>query len=193
MSETKNVLIVGVGGQGVITASEILSKVGMVSGYDVKKSEIHGMSQRGGSVSSHIRFNKKKVYSPVTPKGEVDYLLSFEKLEGLRWVDFLKEDGLAIVNDYRWDPMPVSSGKMEYTPEVVEKIKERKKSIIYKATEDATELGNIRVTNMILLGTLARQLPFEVDVWHSVIKERFPEKFVEINIKAFKHGYTKEN
>ncbi len=192
MSETLSVLIVGVGGQGVITASEIVSEVVLNSGYDIKKSEIHGMSQRGGSVSSHIRFSKEKVSSPVAPKGSVDFMLSFERMEGLRWIDHLKKDAVAIVNDYRWDPLPVSSGKIEYTPEVNEKIKERRKAIIYKATDLAVEIGNIRVTNIILLGTLAKLLPIEKGKWLEVIKEKVPPKTIDLNIKAFEEGYKKE-
>ena len=192
MEKTTSVLIVGVGGQGVITASEVFAKVAMLSGYDVKKSEIHGMSQRGGSVSSHIRFNKVRVYSPVAPKGEVDFLMSFEKLEALRWIDFLKEEGIVIVNDFRWDPLPVSSGEEPYPEGVIEKIRERRNAIIFKATELAKELGNIRVTNTILLGTLARQLPFDKEVWLKVIEERVPPKTVEINKRAFEEGYKKE-
>ncbi|MCK4667287.1 indolepyruvate oxidoreductase subunit beta [Candidatus Dependentiae bacterium] len=193
MSETLSVLIVGVGGQGVITASEIVSEVVLNSGYDIKKSEIHGMSQRGGSVSSHIRFSKEKVYSPVAPKGSVDFMLSFEKMEGLRWIDHIKKDAVAIINDYRWDPLPVSSGKIEYTPEVNEKIKARRKAIIYKATDLAAEIGNIRVTNIVLLGTLAKLLPIEKEKWLEVIKKKVPPKTIDLNIKAFEEGYKKES
>ncbi|HDS09256.1 MAG TPA: indolepyruvate oxidoreductase subunit beta [Firmicutes bacterium] len=192
MNATKNVLIVGVGGQGVITASEILSEVSMLEGYDVKKSEIHGMSQRGGSVSSHIRFNRDKVYSPTAPAGTVDFLMSFEKLEGLRWIDHLKKDAVAVINDFRWDPLPVSSGQIEYPLEVEEKIKARRKAIIYKASDVASKLGNIRVTNIVLIGTLAKQLPFKKETWIEVIKNRVPPKTIELNIKAFEEGYKQE-
>ena len=120
-------------------------------------------------------------------------MLSFEKMEGLRWIDHIKKDAVAIINDYRWDPLPVSSGKIEYTPEVNEKIKARRKAIIYKATDLAAEIGNIRVTNIVLLGTLAKLLPIEKEKWLEVIKKKVPPKTIDLNIKAFEEGYKKES
>ena len=114
-------------------------------------------------------------------------------MEGLRWIDHLKNDSTVIINDYRWDPLPVSSGKVEYTPNVNEKIKERRQAIIYKATDVASKLGNIRATNIVLMGTLAKLLPFEKDIWIEVIKKRVPPKTVDLNLNAFEEGYKKES
>lgn len=190
MSENKYaILIVGVGGQGVLLASEILSETAMRFGFDVKKSEVHGMSQRGGIVSSHIKI-AKKVYAPTIRYGQADILISFEKAEGLRALDWMKKDGVAIVSQTELIPAIVTSTKgLSYPENPVEKMKEKANKVIaVDADKIASELGNPRLVNTILLGILSNYLPFPSDLWVDVIKNRVKERFVEINIKAFNKG-----
>jgi len=193
---TKSILICGVGGQGILLASDIVAKVAMKAGKDVKKSEVHGMSQRGGNVVSSIRYGEK-VYSPIVGDGMVDIILAFEKLEALRNIHLLRDDGKVIVNDYSLDPLPVASGIMEYPEDIFERIKKRVKApVILNAVDIANEVGNIRTTNIVLLGVLASMMEFPKDIWKEVIKERVPPKTIDINIKAFERGYalqTKED
>ena len=183
------ILIVGVGGQGVLLASEIISETAMRFGYDVKKSEVHGMSQRGGIVSSHIKI-AQKVYSPTIQYGQADVLLSFEKAEGLRALDWMKKDGVAIVSETELIPAIVTSTKDFHYPEnPIEKMKEKAERVIaVEADKIAGELGNPRLVNTILLGVLSNFMPFPVDLWIDVIKSRVKPKFVEINIEAFNRG-----
>uniref|UniRef100_A0A7C4Y587 Indolepyruvate oxidoreductase subunit beta n=1 Tax=candidate division WOR-3 bacterium TaxID=2052148 RepID=A0A7C4Y587_UNCW3 len=186
---TKSIILAGVGGQGIILAGDIISLVAMENGLDVKKSEVHGMAQRGGSVITTVRFGEK-VYSPIIGPGMADIVLSLEKLEGLRNIDYLKEDGIMIVNDYRFDPLPVSSGEMDYPEDVIDRIKSiSKKTYIIQGRDIAVQIGNIRVMNMIMLGALSKILPFEKELWLKVIERRVPQKFLEINIKGFNAGY----
>lgn len=185
--EVKTVVIAGVGGQGIITASNLLSEVALEAGLDVKKSEIHGMSQRGGDVISTVRFGKK-VYSPIVGYGEADVILSFEKLEALRNLPFLKKDGTVIVNDYRIDPLPVASGFEKYPENIIEYLQERVKTIVVNARELAERAGNIRTMNVVLLGVLANSLEIPLQIWEKVIETRVPPKYVEVNKKAFKLG-----
>jgi len=184
-----NVLIVGVGGQGVLLASEIISEVAMHAGLDVKKSEIHGMSQRGGVVSSHIKM-ATKVYSPVIQHGKADVLLSFEQAEGLRAIDWLHKDGIAIVSQTALVPAIVTSSK-EYTyPEdAIEQMQKKLEKVIsVPADKMAGELGNPRLVNTILLGVLSNHMPFSVDQWTEAMKSRIKERFIEVNLKAFAQG-----
>lgn len=186
-----SILIVGVGGQGVLLASELISEVAISCGLDVKKSEVHGMSQRGGVVSSHVRFGPK-VYSPTIQYGQADAVLAFEQAEGLRAIDWMKKDGVAIVSKTRLVPAIVtSSKKLSYPDAPIEGIKERGVKVIdCDADHIAADLGNPRLVNTILLGILSNYLPFERTTWDDVIKAKVKAKFVDINLKAFEQGYA---
>ncbi len=187
--ETRNIIISGVGGQGIITASEILSEVALFNGFDVKKSEVHGMSQRGGSVVSHVRFGEK-VYSPLIEKGTCDVILAFEKAEALRWVHYLKPGGgIVIVNDLEIIPNMVSLGLDTY-PENIEDTLKRvaSKVFVMDGIEIAKEAGDPRTANTALLGALSNYLPFSEESWIEVIKRRVKPNTIEANLKAFKMG-----
>ena len=184
---TKSILLVGVGGQGTILASKLLTMGLMEAGYDVKMSEIHGMSQRGGSVSSQVRYGKA-VYSPVIEIGGADILVSFEKMEALRWLNYLKPEGKIIANNYRMDSMPVLTGKAEYKEKEIEAELERLDATLLNAADKAVELGNSKVMNIILLGALVKSMSLEDINWEKIIRDNVKEKFVDINIKAFKEG-----
>ena len=185
---TKSILLVGVGGQGTILASKLLTTGLMNAGYDVKMSEIHGMSQRGGSVSSQIRYSKDKVYSPVIEIGGADILVSFEKMEALRWLEYLKPEGNIVVNNYRIDSIPVLTGKAIYKEKEIEDELNRLNATIINAADKAKELGNSKVMNIILLGALVKSMSLEDIDWESIIRENIKEKFVDINLQAFKKG-----
>ncbi|MDB8791205.1 indolepyruvate oxidoreductase subunit beta [Romboutsia sp. 1001216sp1] len=184
---TKSILLVGVGGQGTILASKLLTTGLMEAGYDVKMSEIHGMSQRGGSVSSQVRYGSE-VYSPVIEIGGADILVSFEKMEALRWLEYLKPGGKIIYNNYRMDSMPILTGKAEYKEEEIEKELDRLNGSLLNAAEKALEIGNAKVMNIILLGALVKSMNLEDINWEQIIKDNVKEKFVDINIKAFNEG-----
>ncbi|MDU7966402.1 MAG: indolepyruvate oxidoreductase subunit beta [Paeniclostridium sordellii] len=183
----KSILLVGVGGQGTILASKLLTIGLMESGYDVKMSEIHGMSQRGGSVSSQVRYGEK-VYSPVIEKGGADILVSFEKMEALRWLDYLKKDGKIITNNYKIKSMPIITGKAKYLEEEIndELIKVGAKLI--DASKHALNLGNPKTMNIILLGSLVKSMNLEHIDWNKIISNNVKKEFVDINIEAFKVG-----
>ena len=183
-------LLVGVGGQGVLLASDILGEVGLKAGYDAKKSEVHGMAQRGGSVVSHVRW-AEKVLSPLIGLGEVDYLLALEKLEALRYIEVLRPGGTVIVNDHRIPPVSVSSGNDEYPDD------QRVRRVLGEVAGDvqsvpgvglAEELGNARASNVVMLGALSKFLDVDLATWLEVIAERVPEKYVELNHQAFLKG-----
>jgi len=189
MDTKLNILIVGVGGQGVLLASEIISSVAMGVGLDVKKSEVHGMSQRGGVVSTHVKI-AKKVYSPTIQLGQADILLSFEMAEALRAVNWLKKDGVVITSTSNIIPSIVSSSKnLSYPEDAVGEIKKKvEKVIALEADRIATELGNPRLVNTILLGVMSNYLPFEKELWLETLKNKVKAKFVDINLKAFERG-----
>lgn len=187
MSDVKNILFVGVGGQGIILASKVLSKGLIDAGYDVKMSEVHGMAQRGGSVTTQIRYGEK-VYAPIIGIGQADIIVSFEKMEAMRWIEYLKPNGKIVVNDYAIPPAPVLSGKAEYPKGIIEDLKEKVKTINIDAAKEAKELGNIKTLNMIMLGALIKAMGIDEIDWESVIKEEVKEKFVDINLKAFNIG-----
>jgi indolepyruvate ferredoxin oxidoreductase beta subunit len=188
---TTNVLIVGVGGQGVILASEMLSEVALRSGLDVKKSEVHGMSQRGGVVTSHVRFGEK-VFSPLIPRGEADVILGFELAESMRWVHELAEGGKIIVNSQRLVPPITATGKFSYPADAVERIRARApQAKIIDAIGIAAELGNPRLVNTILLGLLSRSLDLDEKIWLEVIEKMAPKGTAEINRKAFLEGRSR--
>ncbi|WP_281679407.1 indolepyruvate oxidoreductase subunit beta [Synergistes jonesii] len=187
---TKNILLVGVGGQGTILASKILSEGLLRRGYDVKMSEIHGMSQRGGSVSTHVRYGEK-VASPVVPEGCADVLVAFEKAEAARWLHYLKRDGALVVNDFEIYSLPVLTGAAEYPEGIIERLKEKVEKIkCVDAARLAEELGNIRAQNVVLLGALVKALGLEGLDWKSVIKDTVPEKLLDLNLKAFDAGLS---
>jgi len=186
--KTTNILLTGVGGQGILLASAVLSDVLLKAGYDVKQSEVHGMAQRGGSVIGHVRFGEK-VYSPLIEEGKADFILSFETLEALRSIDFLTPDGWLLVNDFRIDPLTVAIGSAEYPKNIKETLNELVPNlIIAKATKVAGELGNIRATNIVMLGILSKKLDIEVELWKKGIEACVKPRFVELNLKAFEAG-----
>jgi len=185
----KSILIVGVGGQGTLLTSRILGRLAMDAGYDVKMSEVHGMAQRGGSVVTHVRYGDK-VYSPLIEPGQADFILSFEKLEALRWAHYLKPGGVILVNDQEIDPMSVVSGQAQYPEDLWERLNSRDASVVRVAGLDiARELGDLRVTNIVPLGALSRYLPeFTQESWENAIQATVPPRTVQINLQAFAGG-----
>lgn len=183
-----NVLLAGVGGQGIILAGDIMAEVFLEAGYDVKKSEIHGMAQRGGSVTSHVRFGKE-VHSPIIKEGDVDILLAFEELEALRWINHMKSDGVIIMNDHKINPPAVNLGKMSY-PEKIDEVIRAHFAHLYllPGTRLAQEAGDIRAANVVLLGALSEQFEIDVDLWMDVILRYLPPKVHSVNRTAFATG-----
>jgi indolepyruvate ferredoxin oxidoreductase beta subunit len=185
---TTNILVSGVGGQGVILASDIMSEVFMEAGYDVKKSEVHGMAMRGGIVTSHFRFGKK-VYSPLIKQGEVDILFAFEQLEGLRWVNHLRPNGKIVMNDHKINPPAVNLGEMKYPEAIPEIIRSRIENFyLVKGTEIALQLGDVRAANVVLLGAISKFFEVKEEVWLKTILNYLPPKVHELNRKAFSAG-----
>lgn len=184
---TKSILLVGVGGQGTILASKLLTIGLMQAGYDVKMSEIHGMSQRGGAVSSQVRYGEQ-VWSPVIEKGGADILVAFEQMEALRWLEYLRGTGRIIVNDYRINPMPVVSGTVPYPDGVLDDLTAITGTVIVKAGDKARELGNPKVMNIILLGATVELMELGDNDWHRIIRENVKPAFVEMNLAAFDAG-----
>ena len=186
--QTKNIMIVGVGGQGTLLASKLLGKLLLGKGYDVKVSEVHGMSQRGGSVVTYVRYGDK-VYSPVIDKGEADVIISFEMLEAARWVEYLKPDGVIITNTQQVNPMPVIIGAQEYPENLVEKIKGLGiKLDALDALSLAEKAGNSKAVNIVLMGRLSKLFDFTEEEWNIALEQSVPEKFLELNKKAFALG-----
>ncbi|MCL2856127.1 MAG: indolepyruvate oxidoreductase subunit beta [Oscillospiraceae bacterium] len=185
---TKSILLVGVGGQGTILASKLLTIGLMQSGYDVKMSEIHGMSQRGGSVSSQVRYGKR-VESPVIELGGADILISFEKMEALRWLEYLRKDGKAVVNDYQINPMPVVSGVADYSDKIGDELAAKVADITFvKAFDEAMALGNPKVLNIVLLGTIVKMMNLTDIDWNAIIAAEVKKNFIELNQKALARG-----
>ena len=186
--QTKNVMIVGVGGQGSLLASKLLGKLLLTKGYDIKVSEVHGMSQRGGSVVTYVRFGDK-VYSPIIDKGEADFIVSFELLEAARWTEFLKPDGRIIANTQQINPMPVITGAAEYPEALDEKIKAEGINLTaVDALKLAEQAGSAKAVNIVLMGVLSKYFDFSEDEWYSAIENSVPPKFLELNKKAFALG-----
>ncbi|MBQ9162681.1 MAG: indolepyruvate oxidoreductase subunit beta [Clostridia bacterium] len=186
--ETKNIMIVGVGGQGSLLASKLLGHLLCQEGYDVKVSEVHGMSQRGGSVVTYVRYGDK-VYSPIIDKGEADYIISFEKLEAARWVSCLREGGRIITNIRETDPMPVITGATEYPHEVLNSLEGKGVSIDQlDALALAEEAGSQKAVNIVLMGRLSKYFDIPTEKWTAAIEECVKPKFVELNKKAFELG-----
>jgi indolepyruvate ferredoxin oxidoreductase beta subunit len=189
-SETKNIFLSGVGGQGTILASNILGQVLLNAGYDVKKAEVHGMAQRGGDVTTHFRYGEK-VFSPLIKQGEVDYLISFELLEALRYINWVKPGGKVLLNNYSIFPPTVSLGKMEYPKDVEQTFRQHFKDNVWMVDGNriAKSLGNIQVANVVLIGALSGFFPaLQPQQWIEAIKELLPAKLHEINVKAFEAG-----
>ena len=186
---TKNIMIVGVGGQGTLLASRILGNTVINEGYDVKVSEVHGMSQRGGSVVTYVKYGDE-VFSPIIGKGEADIILAFEMLEAYRAVPYLKKGGRIIANTQQIDPMPVITGSMEYPSDIAEKLKIMCDVTFTDALSLAEEAGNIKAVNVVLIGVMAKNTDIAYEKWIETIKTTVPEKFLDINLKAFDLGYS---
>ena len=188
MSETKNVMIVGVGGQGSLLASKLLGKLLLDAGYDVKVSEVHGMSQRGGSVVTYVRYGEK-VYSPVIDRGEADYIVSFELLEAARWLPYLKKDGQIVTNIQQIDPMPVITGAQEYPTDLVEKMKATGAKVdALDCLALAEQAGSSKAVNIVLMGRLSHYFNMPEEAWQKAMEAMVPAKFLEMNRKAFELG-----
>lgn len=183
----KNILLVGVGGQGTILVSKILSTGLLEAGYDVKMSEIHGMAQRGGSVSTQVRYGEK-VYSPIIGVGDADILVSFETMETLRWLEYLKPNGVVVLNDYEIPSAPILSGKADYPQGIIDIIEEKADTTVINAAEIAESLGSTKVMNVVLLGALIKSMNLTDIDWEKVIKDLVKDKFVDLNIKALRAG-----
>lgn len=186
--DTKNIMIVGVGGQGSLLASKLLGHLLMGRGYDVKVSEVHGMSQRGGSVVTFVRYGEK-VYSPVIDRGEADAIVSFELLEAARWLSYLKPEGRVVTNTQRIDPMPVITGAAEYPAGLVEKLESAGAKVdALDCLGLAEEAGSAKAVNLVLLGRLSHYFDFPIEAWQEAIEACVPAKFLELNRRAFELG-----
>lgn len=185
---TKNIMIVGVGGQGTLLTSRILGGITIQAGYDVKLSEVHGMAQRGGSVVTFVRYGEK-VAEPIVEEGCADVLIAFERLEALRYAHFLKKDGVLIVNDQRIDPMPVVIGAATYPEGIIEELEQKYRVYRVQAMEEALKLGNPKVFNIIVLGIAAQHMDFSYEEWMKVIENTVPPKTIKLNQEAFQVGY----
>ena len=185
----KSIMIVGVGGQGTLLASRIIGNALIDCGYDVKVSEVHGMSQRGGSVVTYVRYGEE-VASPIVEKGGADIIVAFEQLEALRWISYLKPGGKMIINTQKIDPMPVIIGAAAYPEEILDTIK--KSGVSYEAIDAlsiANEAGNSKAVNVVLLGLMAKHSEIEKETWLKSLRNTVPERFLELNLKAFELGY----
>ncbi len=187
----KNIMIVGVGGQGTLLTSRILGNLAIHTGFDVKLSEVHGMAQRGGSVVTFVRYGEQ-VAEPIVEEGCADVLIAFERLEALRYLHFLKKDGVVIVNDWRIDPITVVTGTAQYPEDILDTLRAARKTIAVKATEKSIEMGAPKAFNVVVLGAAARYVGFEKEDWLKVIEQTVPPKTVEVNRMAFEEGYRME-
>ncbi|MCR5123562.1 MAG: indolepyruvate oxidoreductase subunit beta [Ruminococcus sp.] len=186
--ETKSIMIVGVGGQGTLLASRILGSVFLAEGFDVKVSEVHGMSQRGGSVVTYVKYGEK-VYSPVVELGEADLIISFEQLECARWLPYLKKGGKIVTSDQMLDPMPVITGAAVYPENILSKIEAMGVEVTAApALALAEQAGTAKAANVVLMGVVSKKLPFEESVWQTALEQCVPAKFLELNKKAFALG-----
>ena len=188
MNRVLNISLVGVGGQGTLLASEILCRVALLSGKDVKKSEVHGMAQRGGSVVSQVRIGEK-IHSPLIALGETDVLVAFEKLEALRYAHYVAPDGVALVNDQEIRPVTVSSGQAEWPEDLDGKLKDAfPKLELIPALDIARKLGSMRVVNVVMIGALSKHLHIDEFIWRQAITELVKPQYLEFNLKAFESG-----
>lgn len=190
---TKNIMIVGVGGQGSLLASKMLGKLLLAQGYDVKVSEVHGMSQRGGSVVTYVRYGEH-VYSPIIEQGEADMIISFEQLEAARWLPYLKEGGKVVVSTQMIDPMPVITGAMDYPQDLIAKMRAAGADVDgVDALQLAEQAGSAKAVNIVLMGRVSRYFDFPMDAWHQALEESVPSKFIELNRKAFALGREEQD
>ncbi|MCQ2440531.1 MAG: indolepyruvate oxidoreductase subunit beta [Clostridia bacterium] len=189
MSKTTNIMIVGVGGQGTLLASRILGNCVIGEGFDVKVSEVHGMSQRGGSVVTYVKYGEK-VWSPIIDKGEADIILAFELLEAYRALPYLKSGGKIIVNDQKINPMPVITGVKEYPADILGKLKSSVNVTSLDALSLAKQAGSIKAVNVVLMGVMAKNTSIPYEKWVETVKDTVPPKFLEVNLKAFETGYN---
>lgn len=188
MMENKSILFVGVGGQGIILSSKILTEGLVRFGFDVKMSEVHGMAQRGGSVTTQVRFGDK-IYSPLIGVGQADIIVAFEKVEGARYLQYLKPDGVLIINNFEIHSVPVLIGNEQYPVDVVDRLKEAvPNTLIIDAAEISEKLGNIKAQNIVLLGALVKAIGLENLKWEEVISENVPDKYYDLNVRAFRAG-----
>ena len=185
----KNIMIVGVGGQGTLLTSRILGRLATRAVYDVKLSEVHGMAQRGGSVVTFVRYGET-VAEPIVEEGQADVLIAFERLEALRYLHFLKKDGVVIVNDWRIDPITVVTGAAEYPEGILDSLKAARRTIVVEGTQEAIRLGAPKAFNVVVLGAAARHMHFAKEDWLEVIRQTVPPRTVETNLKAFEAGYA---
>lgn len=185
---TKNIMIVGVGGQGTLLTSRVLGNVMLSAGYDVKLSEVHGMAQRGGSVVTFVRYGEE-VAEPIVEEGQADVIIAFECLEALRYAHFLKKDGTLIINDRRIDPITVVTGVAQYPENIIENLSKAHKVYSVDAQEEALKLGNSKVFNVIVLGVAAKHMDFSKEQWLAAIEATVPAKLIDLNKKAFLTGY----
>ncbi|WP_050697266.1 indolepyruvate oxidoreductase subunit beta [Anaeromassilibacillus senegalensis] len=192
MSNVKSIMIVGVGGQGTLLTSRVLGNAMLNQGVDVKVSEVHGMSQRGGSVVTYVRYGEK-VYSPIIAQGGADILLAFEALEAARYLPWLKPDGTVIVNTQQMDPMSVVTGQKEYPEDILGEVtKQGAKMVAIDALGLAEQAGSVKAVNVVLIGAMAKKLDLPKEVWIDTIKATVPQKFIDLNLKAFELGYNAE-
>ncbi|MDR3085547.1 MAG: indolepyruvate oxidoreductase subunit beta [Christensenellaceae bacterium] len=189
MSNALNLVIVGVGGQGTLLASRVLGSIASQLGLDVKVSEVHGMSQRGGSVTTYVRMGET-VYSPLVEQGGADFILAFEELEALRALPYLKKGGALIVNTQQILPLPVITGTALYPAGIIERLKGECETVAVDALPLATKAGSARAVNTVLLGRLAKSLPHEKSLWRKALEETVPQRFLEANLRAFEAGFA---
>ena len=187
MAKVKSALLVGVGGQGAILISKIMSNGFMKAGYDVKQSEVHGMAQRGGSVSTQVRWGEK-VYGPVFGRGEADIMVALEKMEAVRYAEFLNPDGVAVINDYAIKSTTIASGAEEYPEGCIEAMAKNFNTIAIPASDIAIELGNAKCMNVVLFGAMTKALAMDDIDWEAIIAETVPAKFLELNLAAYRAG-----
>jgi indolepyruvate ferredoxin oxidoreductase beta subunit len=186
-----NILIVGVGGQGTLLASVLLGNIALEEGYDVKLAEVHGMAQRGGSVVTHVRISKDKVHSPLIEEGGADVIVAFEELEAYRWISYLKENGSIFINTQQIKPMPVIMGAAKYPDKILAFMKDKELSITpIDALKIAERCGSAKAVNTVLLGAMAKKLPFPAEQWLAQMEKTVKPKFIELNQKAFKKGFS---
>ena len=196
MKEKIDIIFCGVGGQGILLASEVISQVALDAGLDIKKSEVHGMAQRGGSVVSHVRI-AQRIYSPLIKTGTADVIVSFEQIEAVRYLDLLKKDGTIIMNSQRIIPITAYIGETPYPDDVIPMLKDKTDDIhVIDALDLAIKAGNKNTVNTVMLGVLSNALSFEASVWEGALRKRVPAKFLDVNMKAFKagvHEWSKAN
>ncbi|WP_300296425.1 indolepyruvate oxidoreductase subunit beta [Anaerosolibacter sp.] len=183
-----NIMLGGVGGQGLVLMTRIISQAALKAGYDVKSNDVVGLSQRGGMIWGNVRFGDK-VYSPNIPPKEGDILVAMEPLEALRWTSELKDDGIIIMNTKRWYPMAVQQEKVNYPEEDIDNLKERYKVVEINTFEEAVKMGKKQISNVMLLGALAKQLSINTDIWKETIRDNVPRKYIDLNLEAFDYGY----